>query len=175
MKIFSKELNSQIVFIILVMHSVLCAQDKNSFFFKDLPSTYLPAYQNVITEVSYTVANHNQIAITLHCDKNPICMYTPLTYEDLSQTYGTKTYYLPCTSCTKDQLRYFSERVGALLDKAGIVFRIEEIKKIRGLHFLSKSCGLRVSFMIKSQSDYDIAKIIDDKNKTISFNIVEKI
>ena len=131
------------------------------------PSKNLAAYSNKISQISYSVGSHDHHAITFLCQKDPICMYTPLNYEQLHGKSLTKTYFLPRTQCADSQMRYFYEDLQESFKEIGIDLCIDEIK--------DTNYGLRMSFTMQSEDAYDIVKVIHDHNKTVTFTIVGKI
>jgi hypothetical protein len=159
MKMFIINLKN-IVFFSCIFSSVIFARS-------DEPSKTIAAYNNKISQISYSVGSHDQHAITLRCQTNPICMYTPLSYKDSDSASLTKTYFLPRTQCADSQMRYFYEDLHESLKQIGIDLQIDEIKNL--------NYGLRMSFTMQSENAYDIIKVVNDDKKTVSFNIVAKI
>ncbi|MBP6869796.1 hypothetical protein KBC04_02855 [Candidatus Babeliales bacterium] len=160
MKIFDGQFNNQIIVICLMLHGLLSARN-------DGPSNLLPAYSNQISQISYSVASDDRLAITFVCKHDPICMYTPLRYEDIAEDSLTKTYFLPRTKCVDSQMRYFYEELQGSLRKVGVDLKIEEIKDFQ--------YGLRMSFTMQPDAQYDIVKVIDTEKNLIRFNIIGKI
>lgn len=174
MKIFNGQFYYRVCTIIFMMHGVLSAQEQ-TWLCDDEPSTILPAYRNHISQVSSTVGSDDQFALTFICQNNPICMYTPLTYEDCDELSRTKTYYFPCMSYTDEQRNYFFKDLPRSLKKMGIDVSVEEIKNNKLLYSLSQGYGLRISFTVQPGFSYDIVKCIDTEKKSVSFNFAGKI
>ncbi len=131
------------------------------------PSGTIAAYSNKISSIAYSAGSHDQYAITFVCQHDPICIYTPLSYNEIDGTSSTKTYFLPRTECADSEMRYFYDDVQASLKKVGIDLQIDQTKK--------GNYGLRLSFSMESEGAYDIVKVVHDATKTVSFNIVAKI
>lgn len=175
MKIFYGQFNNQIIVIILMMHSLLSAQTENWLYGNDHLTT-LPAYKNQISDIVCSVGSDDQLAVTFVCDQNPICMYTPLSYQDIDNSSLTKHYYLPLTTCTQGQLDYCSQYVYKCFKKVGVEVKIEEVKNFdRTFSFLAKNYGLRISFTMQPGISYDITKVIDAEKKLVSFNFLGKL
>ncbi|MDP3788470.1 MAG: hypothetical protein Q8Q60_04135 [Candidatus Chromulinivorax sp.] len=155
-------------FIINVKNKVLfvCLATTAIFGYQSEPSSTLAAYSNKISQIAYSAGSHDQYAITFFCQKDPICIYTPLRYEDSDSSSLTKTYFLPRTQCADPEMRYFYEDIHDALQLIGIDVQIENLK---GLNY-----GVRISFTMQSDNAYGITKIVDADKKTVSFNIVAK-
>ncbi|MBV8661026.1 MAG: hypothetical protein JO129_02690 [Candidatus Dependentiae bacterium] len=132
------------------------------------PTTRLAAYSNKISEIIYSVGSDDQYALTFLCQDDPICMYTPLTYEDYSDDSLTKTYFLPRTQCTDSQIHYCYKDLHDRLKLIGIDLKVMNETK-------SFNYGLRLSFTMQSHDAYEIVKVIDSDKKTVRFDIVAKI
>lgn len=177
MKIFDGRYNQQILIGILMMHGLLCAESGRftNLFFDDQPTTTLPAYQNKILGIVYSAGSDDQFAITFLCEQSPICIYTPLRYEDTGEGSRTKTYVLPFTSCMQSQAKYLYEDLPKMLKKSGISLKVEAMKTDRTLKYFSKYYGIRMTFTMESDEVYDITKVIDADKKLVSFNIIGKM
>lgn len=133
----------------------------------DEPSNILAAYHNRISQISYSVGSHDERAISLLCQYDPICVYTPLKYEDVGNDSLTKTYFLPRTKCADLDMRYFYDDLHHSLKLLGIDLQISDVKD---LHY-----GVQMSFTMQSHAAYDIVKVIDSDKKMVRFHIIAKI
>lgn len=158
MKMFLRGMKNIILFFCLSTAAIFAKEAQ--------PSSMLAAYNNKIANIVYSVGSHDQCAITFFCENNPICIYTPLSLED-SQGSLTKTYFLPRTKCADAEMRYVYDDICNALKNFGIDMQVEQ--------FRSANYGLRVTFTMESSDAYDIVKVVDSGEKTVSFNIVAKI
>lgn len=131
------------------------------------PISTVAAYTNKISQISHSIGSHDQYAITFVCQKDPICMYTPLSYEEIDGDSLTKSYFLPRVKYTDLQLRYMKDDLRKSCKSFGIDLQIDEIKE--------DNYGLRMSFTMQNNDDYDIIKVIDSDSKSVRFDIVAKI
>ena len=132
-----------------------------------MPSSTIAAYNNKISHISYSLGSDDQHAITFLCQNNPICMYTPLTYEDSFEKSLTKTYFLPRTKSLNSGMQKYYHELRENLQEIGIDLDIHEIE--------DDNYGLSMSFTMQSDDTYDIVKVIDSDKKTVRFDIVAKI
>ncbi len=135
--------------------------------FSNEPSRYMAAYDNKISQISYSLGSDDQHAITFLCQQSPICMYTPLTYEQSSADSLTKTYFLPRMKNSNSKMNKFYHDLELNLKKIGIDLKVDEIEDV--------NYGLQMSFTTKAEDAYDIIKVIDADKKTVRFDIVAKI
>ncbi len=136
-------------------------------------SSTMAAYNNKISQISYSVGSHDQHAITFLCQKNPICMYTPLRFEDIDSNSLTKTYFLPCTQCEKSHMQKFYKDLHTSFQELGINLTISDMEDLN--YGVRKHHGVRLSFTMEPDHRYDISKVIDSDKKTVSFNLSPKI
>ena len=125
------------------------------------PSNDLIAYHNKILHMH--AAGDDQTAIVMQSQADPICIYTPLTYEQADATSLQKTYFLPRTKYAdlhNDQMKNLLQPLGINLD----------MQKIAG-----KNYGLRMTFTMQSDDAYQIVKVVDTNKKTVRFEFVKKI
>ena len=127
----------------------------------------IAAYDNKVTSIVYSVGSNDQHAITLTSERDPICIYVPLSYKDNSDDSLTKTYILPRMKSSKSQLRYLNDDLRQRLEKIGVDLQIEAFEKTY--------YGLRLSFTMQSPDAYDIVRIIDANKKSVRFEIVAKM
>lgn len=127
------------------------------------PVTTLAAYNNKISKILHSVGSHDKHAITFVCQKDPICIYTPLSFQDINKRSVTKTYFLPRTECTDSQLRFFYQDLRHAFAGLGVDLQISELK--------NANYGLRVSFSMQSDHLYDIAKVVNAQSNTVSFTL----
>jgi len=160
MKIFKGLYNHQIIVISLLLSCSV-------FAWYDEPSAVMAAYNNKISHILYSAGSDDQYAITLVSEHNPICIYTPLLYEDSQDTSLTKTYFLPRMRCSDHEMRYFYEDLEKNLKRLGVELRVDEVK---GINY-----GLQISFTMQSADVYDIIKVIDADRRMVRFEIVTKI
>lgn len=151
----------KIIALVMIIFTTLLSGKTNQL------STTLPAYHNKISDISYAVGSDDQHALTFALQQEPICMYTPLQYQDLHEMSLRKTYFLPRTTCADAHTRYFYDDVKKSLQPLGIDVHFKEINDI---HY-----GLQMVFTIASESKYDVVKIVDTDKKLIHFNFVAKI
>lgn len=130
------------------------------------PDAVMPGYKNKISHVAYGVGSYSQHAVTFAFEETPICMYTPLSYQDMLNS-EKKTYFLPKTVAVGNQIRYFYHDLTQLLHELGIRLDIHEVTDI---HY-----GLQMTFTMPSEKKYEIVKIVDSEKKLIHFNFVQKI
>ena len=137
------------------------------------PATTMAAYNNKISQISYSVGSHDQHAITFLCQKDPICMYTPLSYADHHDKSLTKTYFLPHTQCEGSHMQNFYGDLHESFKLLGIDLKIDDMTNLQ--YGVRKNHGVRVTFTMQPDHAYDIVKVIDNDKKTVSFNLVAKI
>ncbi len=159
MKIFITNLKNIMLFCCLSTIAIFAREQE--------PSGTIAAYNNKILSVAYSVGSHDQHAITFFCQNDPICIYTPLSYDDSDSSSLTKTYFLPRTQCADSQMRYFYDDIHGALAQIGIDMQIDQTKKY--------NYGLRVTFTMQSENAYDIVKVVNADTKTVSFNIIAKM
>lgn len=163
MKMFKIDL-TVVLIIVAMIQTVTMIQAVSSI----ESTTMLAAYSNQISQITYSVGSDDQYALAFLCQNDPICMYTPLTYEESCDGSLTKTYFLPRTQCEKSQMYYCYKDLHAKLKLIGIDLKIRNDTS-------SLNYGLRISFTMKPDDAYDIVKIIDTDKKIVRFDIVAKI
>lgn len=144
-----------------------CILSNVIFIWADAPSNILAAYNNRVSHISYSVGSHHEHAISLLCQYDPICIYTPLKYEDIGDYGLTKTYFLPRTKCADSEMRYFYDDLHQSLKLLGIDLQISDVKDL--------NYGIQMSFTMQSHDAYDIVKVIDGDKKMVRFHITAKM
>src|SRR3989339_164152 len=134
------------------------------------PATTMAAYNNKISQISYSVGSHDQHAITFLCQRDPICMYTPLSYADHHDKSLTKTYFLPHTQCENLHMQNFYGDLYESFKLLGVDLKIDDIKNSQ--YDVRKNHGVRVTFTMQPDHAYDIVKVVDNDKKTVSFNLL---
>ena len=137
------------------------------------PATVMAGYDNKISQIAYSVGSHDQHALTLLCQKNPICIYTPLSYADHQDASLTKTYFLPRTQCEGSKMQSFYTDLHESFKLLGIDLKIDDMTDLN--YGVRKNHGIRLSFTMQPDHAYDIVKHIDSDKKTVSFTLVAKI
>lgn len=125
------------------------------------PSNNLIAYHNKILNISGVL--DDQMAIVLQSQADPICIYTPLTYEQAGAASLQKIYFLPRTKYAD----LHNDQMKNLLQPLGINLDMQEIA--------GKNYGLRMIFTMQSDDAYKIIKVVDTDKKTVRFDFVKKI
>lgn len=131
------------------------------------PSSTLAAYHNKVVNMYDVDEHNNQHAMVMSFVHHPVCIYTPLSYQDSLVTSLQKTYFLPKTRLSDFQKDVKYRNLCQSLQKLGIVLQIDEIT---GVHY-----GLQINFIMPSYDQYDITNKIDHDQKIVRFDIVKKI
>ena len=129
------------------------------------PSNNLVAYHNKISNILYV--QDDSAAIIVQSQFDPICIYTPLTYEETGDESLQKTYFLPRTRYAHLHSHAMSEQLQHLLDSLGIHLRMQEV--------VGKNYGLQMIFTMPSDDAYEITKVVDTDKKMVRFDFVKKI
>jgi len=133
----------------------------------DQPGSIIPAYENKISHILFSQGAQDQQALTFILENDPICVYTPLTFQNFMDDHYAKTYFFPRTKCHSSQIKYLEKELKHSLKQMGIDFYVRNIQ--------NDHHGLSITFALEAFDAYDIIKVVDADKKMIRFELAAKI
>ncbi len=123
----------------------------------------IAAYHNKILDIDIIMQNNVKVVVQLQSD--PICIYTPMTYDEINNQYIAQTYFLPRTHFLDLNFNKIQNIIDQLFEQFGITLSFEKVT--------GKNYGMRMIFTCQSDNLYDIVKSIHTDDKTVIFDFVK--
>jgi hypothetical protein len=120
-------------------------------------------YHNKILDIDMIMENNVQVVVQLQFD--PICIYTPMTYDEIHNQDAEQTYFLPRTHFRDLNSNKMHNIIDQLFERFGITLSFEKVA--------GKNYGMRMIFTCQHGNRYDVIKAVDAHHKTVTFNFVK--